>query len=93
MTNFERFRAHTELADELLKSATHEQLAEALQILALNLAAYKAKHGGIPQPEILATLRRGKIDEGMAATLADSMAQLCGVLRTVMAADQQERPN
>ena len=38
MTNLEKFRAHTELADQLLQSSTHQQLAEALQILALNCA-------------------------------------------------------
>ena len=83
MTNWERFRAHTELADQLLRASTHEQLSEALQILALNLAAYTSKYGEIPQPEILQALRTGSVDESMAATLAESISQLCGVLRTV----------
>ena len=93
MTNLEKFRAHTELADQLLQASTHQQLAEALQILALNLAAYKVKFGEISQPEILETLRTGAIDEGMAAVLADSMAQLCGVLRSVAIVDQPGKLN
>ena len=85
MTNLERFRAHTELADQLLKAASHSELEQALQILALNLAVYKERHGEISQPEVLETLRAGAIDESMAAMLAGSMAQLCGVLQSVMA--------
>ena len=93
MTNAERFRAHTELADQLLKAATREQLGEALQMLALNLAVYKAKFGEISQPEILEALQKGRIDENMAAVMASSMAQLCGVLRTAMGLDQPEKLN
>jgi len=93
MTNFDRFRSHTELADQLLEAATHHQLTEALQILALNLVAYKAKYGEIPQADIVDSLQRGRVDESMAAMMADTMAQLCGVLRTVMARDQPARLN
>ena len=84
---------YAEVADDLLQNAKHHELVEALKILALNLAAYKAKFGEIPQTEVLETLRSDEIGEGMAARLTESMAQLIGVMRTVIAADQVDRPN
>jgi hypothetical protein len=93
MTDLERFQAYAALADDLLQAATPDQMVEGLKILALNLAAYKALHGEIPQTEVLETLRSDTIGDGMAARLADSMAQLCGVMRTVMAVEQPQKLN
>lgn len=88
MTDLERLRSSAAVADDLLQAATPDQMAEALKILALNLAAYRAQFGEIPQTEVLDTLRSATIGDGMAVRLADTIAQLCGVLRTVMATDQ-----
>ena len=89
----EQYRLYAALANDMLHGATHDELVEALKILAINLSAYKAKYGEIPQWEILPTLRSGEVGEGLAPRLTDTMVQLIGVMRTVMAADQQERPN
>lgn len=91
--NLTKLRAHTDLAEELMQSATHEQLEEALQILALNLAVYKRKHGEISQAEVLDSLRAGHVDENMAETIGASMSELCGVLRTVMMPGPGDVPN
>lgn len=89
----EQYRLYAALANDMLYGATHDELVEALKILAINLSAYKAKYGEISPAEILPTLRAGEVGEGLAPRLTDTMAQLIGVMRTVMAADQQVRPN
>ena len=93
MSDIEKFRIYAGVADDLLQSANHDELVEALKILALNLAAYKSKFGEIPQTEVLETLRSDEIGEGMAARLTESMAQIIGVMRTVIASDQADRPH
>jgi hypothetical protein len=93
MTDIAKFRYYAALADDMLLDATHDEMTEALKILALNLAAYKARFGEIPQAEVLETLRSEEIGEGMAARLTESMLQLIGVMRTVMAVDQTDPPN
>jgi hypothetical protein len=85
LSNLENYQLYAALADQMLHGATHDELVEALKILALNLTAYKTKHGEIPQTEVLATLRSGEIGDDMALRLTDTMAQLIGVMRTVMA--------
>ena len=40
---------HVAIADDMLQGVTHDELVEALKILALNLAAYKAQVGKMPQ--------------------------------------------
>ena len=93
MSDLEKFRLYAAIADDMLHGATHDEMVDALKILALNLAAYKAQFGEIPQTEVLATLRSDEIGEGMAARLTGSMLQVIGVLKTVMTSDQQERLN
>ena len=93
MSDIEKFRLYAALADDMLQGATHGELVQALKILALNLAAYKAQFGEMPQTEVIETLRSNEIGEGMAARLTDSMLQLIGVMRTVIAADQPEKLN
>ena len=93
MSDLEQFRLYAAIADDMLHGATHDEMVDALKILALNLAAYKAQFGEIPQTEVLATLRSDEIGEGMAARLTGSMLQVIGVLKTVMTSDQQERLN
>jgi len=90
MANLSRLQMLTDLAENMMAEATHAELTEALQILAVNLAVYKHRHGEISQDEILAVLRAGAISETMAEMLADSMAQLCGVLRTVIGPGSNE---
>ena len=87
MSDLERFQLYAALAEDMLQGATHDELVEALKIVALNLAAYKAQFGEMPQTKIIETLRSNEIGEGMAARLAESMLQLIGVMRTVIAAD------
>lgn len=93
MSDVEKYRLYAALADDMLHGATHDELVEAMKILAVNLSAYKAKYGEIPQDEILPVLRAGEVGAGLAPRLMDTMTQLIGVMRTVMAADQMERPN
>jgi len=89
VTDLSRLRTFTELADSLLPAASHPQLQEAIQILAVNLAVYKNRYGEISEDEIVTSLCSGSIDQRMASVLADSMAQFCGVLRTVMATGEE----
>jgi len=91
MSDIEKFRLYAAIADDMLESATQDELVEALKILALNLAAYKAQFGEMPQAEVIETLRSNEIGEGMTARLTESMLQLIGVIRTVIASDQMDR--
>jgi len=93
MSDIEKFRLYAAIADDMLESATQDELVEALKILALNLAAYKAQFGEMSQTEAIETLRSNEIGEGMAARLTESMLQLIGVMRTVIAADQPAKLN
>ena len=93
MSDIEKFRLYAALADDMLQGATHGELVEALKILALNLAAYKAQFGEMPQTEVIETLRSNEIGEGMAVRLTDSMLQLISVMRTVIATAEPEKLN
>jgi hypothetical protein len=93
MTDIDRFRQYSALADEMLQRATHDELVEALKILALNLEAYKERFGELPQPEVLDTLRSDEIGSGMANRLTGTMAQIIGVMRSVMTPDTGDLPN
>lgn len=53
MTDLTKYRQYSEIAEQLIKIADKEQLAECARLLALNVAHYEMKYGAMLLEEIL----------------------------------------
>jgi hypothetical protein len=77
-------RAHFDLADQLVASASKEDLAETARLLAPNVAHYQLKFGVLPLEDFTEMLRAQSIDPETAELLMTGMQQLFGVLGIVI---------
>lgn len=85
-------RAYFDVADQLLASASRDQLADAARLLALNLAHYRRRYGELPLENFADLLRAQTIDAATGELLALGMEQLVGVLGVVMGVDADDAP-
>lgn len=85
MDTFHEFRAYWQLSEELIASATKEDLAETARILAMQAAHYARKFGELPIPD-MTDLLADTADEGSVALLRDGTIALVGILGMVIGA-------
>jgi hypothetical protein len=78
------FIAYTCLADELIGTATKDQLADVARLLALNIGWYHEKHGDVPQEELLRMVRAETLTEESKWLLLHGMQNLVSALAEVM---------
>lgn len=84
MADLSEFNQYYKLAETLIEQADKEQVAECARLLALNLAHYQGKYGGIPLDETLAILDAEEPNEDQAKLLANGMQNLVGLLGGVI---------
>jgi hypothetical protein len=84
---FQEFRAYWQLSEDLIASATKEDLAETARILALQAAHYARKFGELPIPDFAQLLLVTSVDEGSVGLLRDGTEALVGVLAMVTGAE------
>jgi hypothetical protein len=91
MADLTEFKQYYQLAEQLIDSATKEDLAECARLLALNLAHYQGKYGELPLDETLAMANAVEPNEEQAALLRDGMEILVGVLGGVLSGFGEEK--
>lgn len=91
MTEISTFGQYYKLADQLIKKASKEELAECARLLALNMAHYKMKFGELPLEETLALIGMNKPNADQLELMANGMETLVGVLGNVVMGIGQER--
>lgn len=84
MTDLTKYRQYSEIAEQLIKIADKEQLAECARLLAMNVAHYEMKYGAMLLEEILATTQSGTPNEQQAELMAKGTETLVGMLGNVM---------
>ena len=88
----EAFATYAAVADELIATATKEQLADAARLLALNCGYYQTKFGDVPQDVLLRMVKAEAIDGETAPVLVSGMQTLVAALAEVtgMAGDLED---
>jgi hypothetical protein len=84
MAHVEHINEFLQAADQLVRIATKDELAEALRLVSMNLAHYQSKYGDLPLDE---TLVIAYTDEPNAAQLqltVDGMEVMIGILGSVV---------
>jgi len=81
---FDEFRAYWQLSEQMIATATKEEIAEAARILALQAAHYARKYGELQLPDLSALLSATSLDENTVGLLRDGTQALVGVLATVV---------
>jgi hypothetical protein len=84
MTDLTKYRQYSEIAEQLIKIADKEQLAECARLLAMNVAHYEMKYGALLLEEILATTQSGTPNDQQAELMAKGTETLVGMLGNVM---------
>jgi len=83
MTDLTAFEKTSPLLDQLMNSASTEDLQECIRLLGLNLAHYRRKFGEIPAGELNHLLTTNTIDEELAQLLTEGMQQSLSTLKQV----------
>ena len=78
--DFERFKQYYRLIERMIEEVEKEVLAEAAQILAMNVAHYRSKYGELPLEESIALLHAETINDSQAKLLANGMENLAAVI-------------
>jgi hypothetical protein len=84
MTDLTKYRQYSEIAEQLIKIADKEQLAECARLLAMNVAHYEMKYGALLLDEVLATTQSGAPNDQQAELMAKGTETLVGILGNVM---------
>ena len=84
MTDLTKYRQYSEIAEQLIRIADKEQLAECARLLAMNVAHYEMKYGAMLLEEILATTQSGTPNDQQAELMAKGTETLVGMLGNVM---------
>jgi transcriptional regulator with XRE-family HTH domain len=87
-TDTPNFTTWLKLADQLIESATKDQLAETARLQALNLAHYKLRFGEIPLENFAQLMETQEIDSKTARLVVTGMENLVGVFGLVAAQDE-----
>ncbi len=80
---FQEFRAYWQLSEELIASASKEDLAEVARILAMQAAHYARKYGEAQLPNVAHLLSATTLDDDSVGLLRDGTEALVGVLAMV----------
>ena len=91
MSDLSTLKQYYKLADQLIEKVSKEDLAECAQLLAMIIAHYKSKYGGLPLDETLAMINMDKPNEAQLKMLTDGMEIFVGVLGNVVAGIGQDR--
>lgn len=91
MSDFSTFEQYYNLADQLIKKSSKDDIAETARLLAMNLAHYQATYGELPLDETLAMIGVAKPNDEQLKMLAAGMEILVGVLGGVVMGIDQER--
>ncbi|MCP4043371.1 MAG: hypothetical protein GY731_15680 [Gammaproteobacteria bacterium] len=84
MHDLEQLTKYYSLADRLMAEASKDDLAESLQVLAMNLAQYQASFGELPARDYLSLSKMDKkLTPELARTLTNGMELLVGVVGTI----------
>ncbi|MBK7136768.1 MAG: hypothetical protein IPH73_11315 [Rhodocyclales bacterium] len=80
---FQEFKAYWQLSEEMLASASKEDIAEAARILALQAAHFARKYGELQLPDLSRLLAATSLDDDSVGLLRDGTEALVGVLAMV----------
>ena len=81
---FASLKVYMTLADQLVASATKDDLAECARILALNVAHYAGRYGELPIEEHLDFLHVDSLSDEQARFVRQGLETFVGVLGNVM---------
>jgi hypothetical protein len=84
MARDDEFRQYLLVADSLLEQASHDQLAEALKILALNHGYLVQRHGEVPQDVLLRMTTADTLSAETRDLVMTGLGHLIGLLGHVM---------
>ncbi len=84
MERDDEFRQYILVADALLEQASHDHLAEALKILALNLGYLVQRHGEVPQDVLLQLTTAKTFTAETRELVITGLRHLIGLLGHVM---------
>jgi hypothetical protein len=80
----EDFASYARLADELIETATKEEIAEAARLLALNIGWYHQRYGDVPQEDVLRMVRAETLAEQGRRLLLHGIPNSVSALAEVM---------
>ncbi len=80
MADLTLFRQYLDLADQLAKVASKEDLAECARLLAMNVAHYESKYGLLSLDETLSMLATEEPNQAQVALMTRGMETMVGVL-------------
>lgn len=84
MRELDDFKEAYQVADQLIEAASKEQLADAMRILAVQVAHYQQRYCDEPLANYEAMMRTQRLDAATALLLAQGMETLIGVLGITM---------
>jgi hypothetical protein len=84
MAHVEHLKEYLQVADQLVSIATKEDLAEALRLVAMNVAHFQSKYGELPLDETLAVAYTDEPNQTQLQLTADGMEVMIGVLGSVV---------
>jgi len=84
----DEFKQYYSLSAKLIDEMTKERLAEVARMLALHVADYEARFGGIPRSALLGLLGVSEISQEHAKLLRDGMQTLTAYIALTLDDDQ-----
>jgi hypothetical protein len=84
MAQVDEFHQYILVADTLLEQASHDQLTEALKILALNHGYLVQRHGEVPQDVLLRMTTAATLSAESRDLVVTGLRHLVGLLGHVM---------
>ncbi len=81
---FHEFRAYWKLSEEMVATATKEQIAEVARILAMQAAHYARTYGELPLPNLNHLLNTAALDTEGLGLLRDGTQALVGVMASTI---------
>jgi hypothetical protein len=88
MSELDTFESRCALADRVITGASKAEAAEAVRVLALNVAGYQKRYGAAPFERFANMLRAETIDRETAELLSAGKQQLVGGLGIVLGLDE-----
>ena len=92
MTDLDEFKSYCDLADQLFKAMTPDQILECLRMLALHLADYRLRFGQIPRQDLLELAGATEFTDDHAQILKDGLQLLVGYLASVRDGWEDDAP-
>ena len=83
---FQEFRAYWQLSEEMIASASKEDIAEVARILAMQAAHYARKYGEAQLPDVSYLLSATTLDDDSVGLLRDGTVALVGAMGMVTGA-------